>query len=52
MTFFHLHADDSAAAPAVASTSVVRIVPAQRPTAARPRTQRSMAANGGAWTEF
>ena len=52
MTFFHLHADDSAAAPAVASASVVRIVPAQRPTAARPRTQRSMAANGGAWTEF
>ena len=52
MTFFRLHADHGAAAPAVASASVVRIVPAQRPSAARPRTQRSVAASGGAWTEF
>jgi len=52
MTFFHLHGEESAAAPVVAAANVVRIAQAPRQAAARPRAKRSAAANGGAWTEF
>jgi methyl-accepting chemotaxis protein len=52
MTFFHLHAADSVSTPAAAASVVRSIAPAQRASAPRPRTQRSAAASGGAWTEF
>ncbi|MFC5436767.1 methyl-accepting chemotaxis protein [Rhodanobacter umsongensis] len=52
MTFFHLKPSNTIPAPAVAAANAARAATPPRPPVALSRTQRTVAATGGAWTEF